>query len=182
MKKVGRPVDSTILIYKNPRRIVFLKNKQNWKKNLSASFGNAFTCMITPLLIVVALSPFAFGFKSEVSGYFISFFALFYTLIMTAVNFLGFYNEGMAEFIPTLTWASNFWLYALVKKKKIIVKEIYVDRLSLKLPIFMFMNYQLKGDWANYKKISIKKLDTTWYFTIILNKFVRKGSMVLTFK
>lgn len=178
--------DCNIFIYKNPRKIIFGKALFGKKSNLevarSSAFGNSFFLGIVGVVLSVPL------FNTFVIQAF--FMGTFYMLLFIGffiINCAGFYSDFMAEVIPTMTWLTDYPLYVLTrisykKKSRIVVRNIYTDKLSLRIPAFMFLDYKLTGDWADYKRIAIKRFWYSWNFEIILNKIAKEGSMILKFK
>jgi hypothetical protein len=179
LKYVGTPVDSHIIIYKNPRRVVFAKYPyKRLKRGKKLLFQYSRFCEAISMASIFSILPVVIAasiFKAYIfAGYFMIFMMPMYLII----NLLSYRVKFFSSIYPTLVWLSGFgWLG---KPRIIRVKHWYNTKLSLMLPYFMFINYKMTGDWTNYKKISLNKITPSrWQLDIFLNKIVEHGQLTL---
>lgn len=188
MERVGQPVDSTIIIYKNPRKVVFAK--QPYKKysllkkimfNVNIGIEGSLVGFELWTIIILALIGLSYVLPMEglFLGNFIIYSALFLIVEWVIIAYLSYTTNSFAKIWPTIMWAGTLGPI-LYRKHKIVMKHWYNTKFSIMLPSFMFIDYKLTGDWANYKKIKIFQTPIgDWQFDIFLNKIVEKGQMTL---
>jgi hypothetical protein len=183
MKKwVASPLDKNILIYKNPRRVIFqqLRKRSNittYSESLMESIFLSF-----PFFLVFVITTILHHLDNQFIFLWFAFFFTIFSWELFAINLYGFKSKRMAEIIPRIVWLSDYVILFLVgqtKKKRIIVRNYYNTKLTIQLPPFFFLDYSLSGDWANYKRISIKRMVFSWVFEITLKRIAKEGQLTL---
>jgi hypothetical protein len=181
-KWVATPLDRDIFIYKNPRRVRF---RQLMKRSNIRTYSESLTESVflsPPFLLIVAIATILYHLDNLFTLIWFAFFFTIFSWELFAINVYGFKSKRMAEIIPTIVWLSDYvilFLAGQTKRKRIIVRNYYNDKLTINLPPFFFLDYTLSGDWMNYERISIRKRSFSWVFEIILKRMAKEGQLTL---